>query len=112
MDSGRTMVPGGGEGGTDSGTLIRHDTSSDCGTMIQHATLVPDGGSVKTAVSQVESDLGTMVINEDADEDDDTMKSKDNNRFLSGKRSLLCSEITVPSRTRFQGLPARVLGPL
>ena len=81
MDSGRTMVPGGGDGGTDSGTLIRHDTESDCGTMIQHATLVPDGASGRTGVSEAEAGLGTMVINEDADEEDeDTMKS--NNGFI------------------------------
>ncbi len=51
----------------DPGTLIRNDSVDD-GTMIQHATLVPD-----KVTADVESDLGTMVINED--EDEDSMRS-------------------------------------
>jgi hypothetical protein len=73
-----TMVPDGDQ------TLVRHaggggDTAgggstADNGTMIQHATLVPDSQQPRT-MSDLESDLGTMVINEnDDDEDDDTMK--------------------------------------
>ncbi len=56
-----TLVPG-----EDAGTLIRNGTIDD-GTMIQHSTLVLD-----RAVADVESDLGTMVINE---EDEDSMRS-------------------------------------
>ena len=59
------MMPG------DYGTLIQTSGSeSDAGTMIQHATLVPE----KT-LTDVGSNLGTMVINdEDEDRDDETMK--------------------------------------
>jgi hypothetical protein len=62
-DSG-TMVSG------DCGTLVQTSgIDSEAGTMIQHATLVPDNKGT------LESNLGTMVIN-DEDEDDETMKSK------------------------------------
>lgn len=59
------MMPG------DYGTLIQTSgNESDAGTMIQHATLVPE----KT-LTDVGSNLGTMVINdEDEDRDDETMK--------------------------------------
>ena len=48
--------------------------------MIQHATLVPDKG----ALSGLESNLGTMVINNDdeGEVDDETMRSKKVNLFL------------------------------
>lgn len=61
-------------------TLVRNsgDTTgggTDNGTMIQHRTLVPE--MQPRTMTDLESDLGTMVINEnDDDEDDDTMKSK------------------------------------
>ena len=63
-----TMIPG------DYGTLVQNSgTGSDAGTMIQHATLVPE----KT-LTDLESNLGTMVINDDDDDeaDDETMKRK------------------------------------
>ena len=72
-DCSGTMVPG------ESGTLIKgdFDPDSDGGTMIQHATLTneksveePDSGSM----IEIDSNLGTMVINED--DDDDTMQSE------------------------------------
>ena len=68
-DSG-TIVPG------DFGTLVPN-SDSDAGTMIEHGTLVPD----KEELSDVESNLGTMVINDDNDDDDEdaddeTMKSE------------------------------------
>lgn len=66
-----TMLPG------DSGTLVNFDPDSDGGTMIQHATLTSDkpGGAqdLGNSLVDIESNLGTMVINED---DDDTMQSK------------------------------------
>ena len=57
----------------DYGTLVQNaGIDSEAGTMIQHATLVPE-----KAISDVESNLGTMVINEDADDtEEDTMKRK------------------------------------
>jgi hypothetical protein len=57
--------------------------------MIQHATLVPDDGT-----SEVESNLGTMVINDDDDggnnyddndADDETMKSEFQLYYIHGK---------------------------
>ena len=64
QDSERTLVQNSGDttgGGTDSGT------------MIQHRTLVPE--TQPRTMSDLESDLGTMVINENnQDEDEDTMK--------------------------------------
>ncbi len=53
----------------DSGTMVPGDTGDESGTMIQHATLIPRGSG---DTSEIESNLGTMVINEDSDED--TMK--------------------------------------
>lgn len=55
----------------DTGTLVPEKDNLD-GTMIAHAdcgTLVPDGTMV-----ELESNLGTMVINSDSE--DSTMKSK------------------------------------
>jgi len=87
--SSRTMVGGGGDDEEDSGTLVRHGTAeSSGGTMIQHATLVPESqqqqqqqstltqttGNAARTLTDVESYLSTMVINEDDNEDDDTMK--------------------------------------
>ncbi len=84
----RTMVStSGGVGGAEeeSGTLVRHgdsgDESESGGTMIQHATFVPEAAAsaaagAATAGSNVESYLGTMVINDDEEEDEDTMKSE------------------------------------
>ena len=69
-----TMVPDSNQ------TLVRNsgDTAgggTDNGTMIQHRTLVPE--MQPRTMTDLESDLGTMVINEnDDDEDDDTMKSE------------------------------------
>ena len=65
-----TMVPG------DSGTLVKGEIDLDGnGTMVEHPTLThddkveePDSGSM----IELESNLGTMVINED---DEDTMQS-------------------------------------
>ena len=75
---------GGGVSGADNGTLVRTDTASeDGGTMIQHATLVPDRGG---GTAEVESNLGTMVINED--EDDDTMKRKNDRRHNNTSESV------------------------
>ena len=60
------------------GTLVQNsgDTTgggTDNGTMIQHRTLVPE--TQPRTMSDLESDLGTMVINENnQDEDEDTMK--------------------------------------
>ena len=57
----------------DCGTLVQTSgIDSEAGTMIQHDTLVPDNKGT------LESNLGTMVINdEDEDnEDDETMKSE------------------------------------
>lgn len=67
-DSPGTMVPG------DSGTLVRGDLDdSDGGTMIQHATLTTDKTEADSgSMIEIESNLGTMVINDD----DDTMQSK------------------------------------
>ena len=68
-----TMVP-------DNQTLVRNSGDNaqggtDNGTMIQHRTLVPE--MTPRTMTDLESDLGTMVINEnDDDEDDDTMKSE------------------------------------
>jgi len=51
------------------------DMYEDDGTMISHSihgTLVPDVDNT----GELESNLGTMVINNDGDEDDFTMKRK------------------------------------
>ena len=62
----------------DNQTLVRNSGDNaqggtDNGTMIQHRTLVPE--MTPRTMTDPESDLGTMVINEnDDDEDDDTMK--------------------------------------
>ena len=64
----------------DNQTLVRNSGDNaaggtDNGTMIQHRTLVPE--MTPRTMTDLESDLGTMVINEnDDDEDDDTMKSE------------------------------------
>lgn len=58
----------------DSGTLVPDKDNLDC-TMIAHTncgTLVPDSGTMV----ELESNLGTMVINSDSE--DSTMKSKCN----------------------------------
>ena len=75
-DSG-TLVHHSTSGLSDTGTMVEHGTNSMGGTMIQHDTLVPDSKKlVKTQgdVTDLESNLGTMVINNDDEEDDDTMK--------------------------------------
>ena len=71
-----TMVPG------DSGTLVRGsvgdtDLEPDQGTMVEHPTLthddqVPDEEPDSGSMIELESTIGTMVINED---DEDTMQS-------------------------------------
>lgn len=61
----------------DGGTLVPDKNTSYSGTMIAHTdcgTLVPDATS---DTSELESDLGTMVIN--SDPDDSTMKDNDSN---------------------------------
>merc|ERR1719264_711284 len=66
-------------------TLVRNsgDTTgggTDNGTMIQHRTLVPE--MQPRTMTDLESDLGTMVINENYDdEDDDTMKRHDSKDY-------------------------------
>ena len=64
------MFPG-FQNSEDSGTMVPGDTGDESGTMIQHATLIPRGSG---DTSEIESNLGTMVINEDSDED--TMKRR------------------------------------
>ena len=65
-EASKTIVPG------DSGTLvIRDESEPDGGTMIQHATLTNDNEDSGSMI-EIESNLGTMVINED---DEDTMQS-------------------------------------
>ena len=64
-----TMVPG------DSGTLVREgsDLEADQGTMVEHPTLTRDDPQEDSgSMIELESNLGTMVINED---DEDTMQS-------------------------------------
>ena len=63
----KTIVPG------DSGTLVigGDESEPDGGTMIQHATLTNDN-EYSVRMIEIESNLGTMVINED---DEDTMQS-------------------------------------
>lgn len=57
----------------DSGTLVpSNNESGENNTMIAHSdtnTLVADS-------SDIESDLGTLVINSDGEDEDSTMKSK------------------------------------
>jgi len=55
----------------DSGTIVPDDSGDESGTMIQHSTLV---SNPKTATSEIESNLGTMVINDDEEEESETMK--------------------------------------
>ena len=58
----------------DSGTIVPDESGEESGTMIQHSTLV---SNIRSATSEIESNLGTMVINEDDDEDaSETMKRK------------------------------------
>ena len=66
-EASRTIVPG------DSGTLVKDDSEADGGTMIQHATLTNDNEDSGSMI-EIESNLGTMVINDD--ESEDTMQSK------------------------------------
>ena len=89
-DSSQTMVPG------DEGTLVRYPTlskgdteeSDGGGTMIIMSTL--EGENKKTtsnvksdydATSEISSNLGTMVINDNEDGDDDTMVTR-SKRFI------------------------------
>ena len=69
-EASKTIVPG------DSGTLVKIadelDDNTDGGTMIQHATLTNDNEDSGSMI-EIESNLGTMVINED---EEDTMQSK------------------------------------
>ena len=59
----------------DSGTIVPDESGEESGTMIQHSTLV---SNIRSATSEIESNLGTMVINEDDDEDaSETMKRKE-----------------------------------
>ena len=69
-EASKTIVPG------DSGTLVIGG-GDECepdggGTMIQHATLTNDDNEDSGSMIEIESNLGTMVINED---DEDTMQS-------------------------------------
>ena len=65
-DSSGTIVPG------DSGTLVREDME-DGGTMIKLGTMTNDDSEADSgSMIEIESNLGTMVINEDQD---DTMQS-------------------------------------
>lgn len=63
---------------SDSGTLVPGSISSDNNTMIAHS----DVGTLVSPIqhsadsSTLESDLGTMVINSDGEDEDSTMKSK------------------------------------
>ena len=84
VDSGTLVLSGrGGSGGGTTDTFITHDEgtmiSHDSGTMIDHSdsgTMIEHGNS-GTMVDNMESDMGTMVINSDEDlGDDDTMKRK------------------------------------
>ena len=63
-----TMVPG------DSGTLVK-GSDLDQGTMVEHPTLTKSDDQAEDSGSMIEleSNLGTMVINED--EYEDTMQS-------------------------------------
>ncbi len=93
-DSVDVSARGGGTLDEESGTLVRHGDDDDSGgTMIQHATLVPDSDKNASADANntgVESYLGTMVINEDGeDEDDDTMKSNNSKRVLTYLNKML-----------------------
>ena len=54
----------------DSGTIVPGEYGDESGTMIQHATLVPKSDETY----ELGSNLGTMVINEDAEDNEDTMK--------------------------------------
>ena len=84
-DSSQTIVPG------DDGTLVRYPTigkgdteeSDGGGTMIVMSTLEGDnkksGSNIKTsndATSEISSNLGTMVINDNEEGDDDTMVTR------------------------------------
>lgn len=74
----KTMVAG------DTGTLVPYRDAIDSGTMIEmdSGTLVP--GECGTMV-ELQSDLGTMVINSDT-EDESTMKRHDTGPGESGKK--------------------------
>ena len=69
-EASKTIVPG------DSGTLVigggDESEPDGGGTMIQHATLTNDDNEDSGSMIEIESNLGTMVINED---DEDTMQS-------------------------------------
>ncbi|XP_077537327.1 serine/threonine-protein kinase hippo [Haemaphysalis longicornis] len=66
-----------------TGEAFLDDDEVDAGTMVKlgadPGTLVPDrsGGGDAPAGSDLESDLGTLVINSDGEEDDSTMKRHD-----------------------------------
>lgn len=68
-EASKTIVPG------DSGTLVigggDESEPDGGGTMIQHATLTNDDNEDSGSMIEIESNLGTMVINED---DEDTMQ--------------------------------------
>merc|ERR1719264_2178794 len=73
QDSERTLVQ-------NSGDTTGQGGGTDSGTMIQHRTLVPE--TQPRTMSDLESDLGTMVINENnQDEDEDTMKRHDSKDY-------------------------------
>lgn len=78
-----TMVPG------DSGTLVREgsDLEADQGTMVEHPTLTRDDPQEDSgSMIELESNLGTMVINED---DEDTMQSNAKS-FIQVHHNKLC----------------------
>ncbi len=76
---------------------MEHPVDTDGGTMIQHGTLTADKDKPDAGVDDVESDLGTMVINEDED-DDDTMKRETRDLVFSFLRltRLFCLQDMEP----------------
>ncbi|XP_023230203.1 serine/threonine-protein kinase 3-like isoform X2 [Centruroides sculpturatus] len=56
----------------DSGTLVPNNDIEEGGTLVAH-----NNGGTSVVSSDVESDLGTLVINSDGEEEDSTMKRHD-----------------------------------
>ncbi len=100
-----TMVAG-------EGTLVKSDLDldTDGGTMIQHGTLTADKDKPDAGVDDVESDLGTMVINDDED-DDDTMKRETLQLFSLFSDYQDCLFV-FRTWNLFREVQARVLGTL